>query len=373
MIFSGKMAHQRLLSLLAAEGPEGLGLPGCLRRLEVVLGHESDPGVDALLTLQWQEDEPITFVVEAKAQNTPQAVQMAVMQARKYAKYAGPHGKPMILVPYLSEERLDELEREGVSGIDACGNLLVMVPGRMYVRRSGRPNRFPGGRPLNDPFSGLSAMVARVLISQERWESLSEVQDAVVKAGARISLSQVSKALSALTEERIVKKLSRTFVVSDRPLLLEKLGEAWKPASKLPSVPCTVLSGFTLPKIFEWGEHHLRPGGGTAQWAITGESSIARYEAFSQSGPLQVVVPDLQEVIALQGVGEASSRSFADVVFIQTTEPGYYFGNEVDEEGNRWASQLQTWLELQTGDARQQDAARDLKKQLMARAKNDHE
>jgi len=38
-------------------------------------------------------------------------------------------------------------------------------------------------------------------------------------------------------------------------------------------------------------------------------------------------------------------------------EPGYYFDNAVDENGLRWASVLQTWIELANGDSRQKDAA----------------
>ena len=38
---------------------------------------------------------------------------------------------PMIIVPYLNEERLRELERENVSGVDLCGNGVVIVPDKI--------------------------------------------------------------------------------------------------------------------------------------------------------------------------------------------------------------------------------------------------
>ncbi len=46
---------------------------------------------------------------------------------------------------------------------------------------------------------------------------------------------------------------------------------------------------------------------------------------------------------------------------------GFYFGNEIDGKGDRWASRLQAWLELQSGDARQQDVAKDIRSQILSR------
>ena len=55
----------------------------------------------------------------------------------------------------------------------------------------------------------------------------------------------------------------------------------------------------------------------------------------------------------------------ADLELIETEEAGFYFGNEIDEKGDRWASRIQAWLELQSGDARQQDVAKDIREQIL--------
>ena len=57
--------------------------------------------------------------------------------------------------------------------------------------------------------------------------------------------------------------------------------------------------------------------------------------------------------------------SFADLELFETDEPGFFFETTTDENGMRWASRLQTWLELQAGDARQQEAARDVRRQIV--------
>jgi len=69
--------------------------------------------------------------------------------------------------------------------------------------------------------------------------------------------------------------------------------------------------------------------------------------------------------VKVQGGTPEPVPNFADVQLIETGEAGFYFDNEIDGNGIRWASPLQTWLELNAGDARQQEAGRDLRKQLL--------
>ena len=101
------------------------------------------------------------------------------------------------------------------------------------------------------------------------------------------------------------------------------------------------------------------------QWAVTGETSASRYVMFSQTGPSRIAVSDLARSVALLGGTPEPVPNFADIELLEMEEPGIYFANETDSDGVRWASRLQTWLELRGGDARQQEAARDLRQQLL--------
>src|SRR4051812_11425799 len=66
------------------------------------------------------------FVVEAKTQSTPKEFEAATGQAEAYAKATGDY--PMVILPYLREAQLRELEDRAVSGVDFCGNGVVVVP-----------------------------------------------------------------------------------------------------------------------------------------------------------------------------------------------------------------------------------------------------
>jgi hypothetical protein len=93
-------------------------------------------------------------------------------------------------------------------------------------------------------------------------------------------------------------------------------------------------------------------------------SSVSRYASFAQGKPLRVAVSDTSRARSLLDATEEQIPNFADIELVESDDPGLYFRSKEDDDGLRWASRLQTWLELQAGDARQQSAARDLRRQL---------
>jgi hypothetical protein len=314
---------------------------------------------DARMQVRWADErETFTFVLEAKAQSTPQAVMSAVAEARASS---GPNEHPMVLVPYLSPERLADLERERMSGIDLCGNGLVLVPGRLYVLRTGQPNAYPDSRPLNNPYRGRSAMVARQLLAQPRHNSLGELRSAIQESGVKLSLSQVSKAVTAMQEDLILSKGRGAITLQEPQRLLDSLGRAWRGYS------AKVRRAIRIPQGLDWAGALLSVP--QLKWAITGESSARRYAAFSQGGARQLAVSNLQLAQMALGGQPEEIPSFADLELVETDEAGLFFANEVDEKGLRWASRLQTWLELQAGDGRQRETAREIGAQILREVK----
>ena len=315
--------------------------------------------VDARLVLALPEtSESYTFILEAKSRSAPQLVQNAVTQAKGAC---GPGELPMIQVPYLSPERIEELEKEGISAIDLCGNGVVIVPGKVYVSRSGQPNLFPETRPLNNPYRGRSAMVARMLLQQPEWSSLSSLAEDIAKFGAKLSLAQVSKTVQALEEDMILTKESGNIRLQNALLLLDKLGAAWKEPKSKAKQALRLPPGKSFALVFSNSEQ--------LKWALTGSSSVTRYTMFAQAGPRRIAVNSLPLALELLGVSDPVPANYADVELMETEEEGYFFANQIDEDGMRWASLLQTWLELQSGDGRQQDAASELRLRILNQIK----
>lgn len=223
-------------------------------------------------------------------------------------------------------------------------------------------------------------MVARMLLQRPRWESLSELTAAIKAEGVALSLPQASKAVQAMVEDLTVSKSAGAITLREPLRLLEKLGSEWrKPRQfwrrddengrsvKIQSVsPVSSRRTLRLPAGMDWPR--ALSSDPSLQWAVSGESSVIRYAMFSQGGPRRIAVSSISLAMPLLGGTAEPVPNFADVELMETDEPGFYFGNETDENGIRWASRLQTWLELQSGDARQQDAAKDLRDQILKEA-----
>lgn len=344
---SAMLAHFRVGEVVLA--------PLVARRTTLEPTSPGKPQVDARVELAFPGDaEGFRFAVESKSRSTPEAIRSAILKATS-AVVAGEW--PMIQVPYLSPDRLGELEKSEVSGVDLCGNGIVVIPGRLYVVRSGRPNQYRDSRPLNNPYRGRSAMVARMLLQSPQWSSLTELAAAIETAGAKLSLPQVSKAVHAMKEDLIVVKSAGCITLIDPLRLLDKLGSEWRK----PNIQSR--QAIRIPSEGDWVR--ALSSNSLLKWAVRGESSVGHYTMFSQGGPRLLAVSSAPLAMTLLNGKREQVPSFADVELIETDAPDFYFGNEIDEQGIRWASRLQTWLELKAGDPRQQDAAQDLRTQIL--------
>jgi len=322
--------------------------------------------VNPSIQVDWPNtgDQPLGFVVAVKARSNLEDLRAAVDEAREYAEHGGKGPlHPMVLVPYLPEPHLVELQREGVSGIDDCGNGIVMVPGRLFVMRGGQPNRHREQRPLVNPFQGRSAMVGRMLLLVRRSDSVNSLHQAIGKQGADLSLSQVSKALAVLKERCLATKSDAGINLQNPQQLLDKLAVNWQWTPAHSEHPYDLEQDVDLIQELE----QYRKSGSGMRWAVTGESSVGRHASFSQHGPIKIAVSNFEEFRhRMQGkLKKPMVKNFARYIFVDTREDGYFFHNEIDEAGWRWADPLQTWLELQAGDARQQAVAADIRKGLI--------
>lgn len=328
----------------------------------LALGKSHGPHLDAVVTVAWDDTESARFGIEIKSRSTPQMLDWAITQV-KSAVMTQPGLLPMIFVPYLSEERIAILAREMVSGIDLCGNGIIVIQRRMTVRSVGKPNLYKERSPILRPFAGRSAIVCRVLLQHNRWETLGALHAAILQQGETVSLASCSKVVSALAEELIVRRENGIIMVQDRLRILDGLGGEWahiRPARRqavhLP--PIGPEKNF-LPYLAERFKTS-----GNIRWMVGGSSSAPRYTMLAQAGPREITVSNLNHALTCTQAKPDAVAAFADVVFTEYDAPGIFIDSEKDEQGVSWASPLQTWLELQSGDARQIQTAADVRRLL---------
>lgn len=352
---------ETLLSWLKVFRPEDA--PENVRELEIV-SNKKKPG----------RPKRYRFEVAPRLDCTPKAVQkdyMAEEEAR--AAEGDDYINKLFIYPYLYPKSqrilagMSGKEGEGgeeLSWVDLSGNGAVVVPGSLYVKCLVNYNKKPQSRALANPYAGLAGMVGRTLIVQQEFSSLKELCGAVCRGMNRsdvsgVSVSQVSKALTAFEEDLVVSKIEGKILLKDWAGMLDNLAKSYKPIKPSRTV------ALRLPEGTDWKTATKKML--DLKWAVAAESTVGRYTAFAEGGPIRVFVlsPDFPDALrAIGGVVE-DVPNFADIVLMETNRGDFESQAEEDEQGIVWAGPIQTWLELQAGDARQQDAAAAIRRDYL--------
>ena len=172
---------------------------------------------DALLCVTDGETR-VRFAVFYQRDATPRQIAFEAPQAASAAQQGDL--SPLLLAPYFSEERLLQLEALKVSGLDLCGNGVLMAPGKFTYFRTGYPNRFPNSRPLKNVYRGVSSLAGRAFLLQPKYAEVGELQQEVRRRGGDISLPTISKAIRELEEDQIIRRVRQASVPQARTLTL---------------------------------------------------------------------------------------------------------------------------------------------------------
>jgi len=299
------------------------------------------------------------FALEFKAFSTPRTIRDAAAKAKAYAQREDL--QPLVVVPFLNPERLGELEREGVSGIDLCGNGAVVVPGRIAIYRTGARNKFPNSAAIKNIYQRNSSTVARVFLARPRFGSVSEVQAEIqrrsLSAKNSVSLATVSKALKTMQEDLIIRRDGGAISLLQADKLLDKLARNYAPQRSSPVRAKVVAADGELFATLLSAAADL-----DVPLTATGTASVTRY-AVMQRGPVLSVYCAEPRSLLERVAGDTSDR-FPNVEIIETSEPVFYFDTRL-EDGFRWASPVQVYLELASGDKRDRETAEQVRELIL--------
>jgi DNA-binding transcriptional ArsR family regulator len=329
-------------------------------RLKIV--ETESAGWDAIVVASWSGQQA-KFAVECKALSTPKGFDDAVRRCQ--TESLPPGVLPMLVMPFLRESQLQELEMKGISGVDLCGNGVVVAPGRFTVFRSGAKNQFPTYSPIKNIYRKNTSMVARVFLATPFFESVQQVREAVNARDLLLSrwkktpmgLSTVSKALKVLEEDLIVDRSKGLRLVQPEKSLAA-LEDSYMRPSKEPRIRLKIQCDKTsLVQL-------LRAKADAVSLPIvaTGLSSVSRYAVMQREDVLSIYCPDITAL--RDSLSGNETDRFPNVELIETDEQPLYFDAR-EAEGFLWASPVQTYLELMTGDKRDQETAEQVKTYLL--------
>jgi hypothetical protein len=343
--------------------------PLSFRLLKVAPGLRGNLRFDALLKASWGKSIA-KFVVECKSLSTPKAFQDGFNHLRTSVFPKG--YLPILFLPFLSEQQLQELEKEGVSGIDMCGNGVVVVPEVVAVFRSGQKNRFTSSAPIKNIYRKNSSMVGRVFLFRSVYETVQDVCAEINRRNLMVqgwekkamSLSTVSKALKTLEEDLIISREGSIRLLQPDKLL-EKLSENYVPPNIKDRVRLKVPDG--IGRIKKLLRKETKALG--LPVVATGTSSVGQYAVMQRGDPLSIYCPRLEPL--LERLTGSQTDRFPNLQLMETEDETVYFDSR-QEENFWWASPVQVYLELTAGDKRDQETAEQMKSYIMKDLKAGH-
>ena len=314
---------------------------------------------EATIEARW-EGQTVRFMAEIKALATPKSLRQAVAEARCAA--SPPEAYPMVVVPYLSSGKIEELAAAGVSGLDLCGNGVLVVPGRMLVLRSDQPNRFPQSTTLKNVYRGKNSLVARSFLIQPEFSQVKGILELLTQRGGNVALSTVSKALKRLEEDLVVSRQGGGIRLLQAERLLDKLADNYDP----PNITERYCGKCDLSdsRIIQALASVASDQGG--QVVMSGSASAEKYATMARE-PLMSLYTSLPpgELLERSGLAVEETGRFATLEILQTADARMFFDPRV-QDGVRVASPVQAYLELANGDKRQKDAAEQVRRGILA-------
>jgi hypothetical protein len=346
--------------------------------------------LDALITLRWRK-RTYGFAVETCRLWTPKAISERMDQVRKHALLTGKY--PLILVPYLSEEQLLELEAQGISGVDLCGNGVIVVPDKLLVLRTGSPNRFRWTGTIKNVYRKNSSIAARAFLLVPQFGSVQEMLKEIQKRGGEITLATVSKVCKSLEADLVIERASAEASRGRSPSRLqsEKLSPPMPRTKPPPFVRRTRLlqpeklldllaRNYTPPEVRRTfrGKSVLPPeelrkrlksleSKSDIKVVLTGASSVEAYAIMAREPMQSFYCTDIEGVTGSLGSALRETDRFANVTLLETRDNFVYF----DRRPGLIGSPIQSYLELLAGDKRERETADQVRRVILGQADED--
>ena len=314
-----------------------------------------DDDGDAVVEVAWQ-GQTCRYVAELRHDAKPQTLKLAIDQVKQYTSKPG-RGQPMIIAPYFSGEKLNQLLDAGISAIDFSGNAAIEAHGRFLFYKTGNPNGYPDSSPIRSAYRGAGSLVARVLLLDRQFQAVGNILGAIKTRGGAMAMGTVSKVLQRLEADLVIERPSRNAVRVIQPeRLLEGLLDAYQP----PKIESTWTGKVTIPAADLLTRlESLAEEGGLVR---TGESSAGEYAVWAGE-PIIACYCSVTPARLLERLDAQAreTRGFPNLRLIRTEDQRVYF----DRRPKLAASPIQSWLEMASGDKRQKEAAEQIKSLLL--------
>ena len=203
----------------------------------------SDYAPDATLELGWK-GRIERFQVEIKSRTAPSLIQAAISKLERYGQ-TGPN--LMLLVPYLSKTITQMVTPTQFSCVDLNGNYLIETNDWLAIRLDMK-NQFTESGYIKKIFEGNSSLACRLMLRENKvFSRVSQIYDGIRALGGNLSLSAVSKVLTALDEKLFIDRSKTSIRLLQPRRLLEELRTNYKAPKTRASVKLKLPEGRNSP------------------------------------------------------------------------------------------------------------------------------
>ena len=303
---------------------------------------------DLAFMVQVREQDKYVLIFEIKSLGQPRYVRMAANQLQSFIRkkqdfYA------VFGAPFVSEESRQICKEEGIGFIDLAGNCFFKFD-NVYLSAEGRPNPYPGTRPLKSIFSSKSTRVLRILLKNPKksWllKDLAEV--------SKISIGQASNIKKRLSEYEMIKEKDvgkRTeFWLSNPQTLLSK----WENYYTYRSNKIKNYSSLEDVKVIEdkLADYFKANNIPYAFTLASGASRIAPFLRYNRvfcyvDGPIESIAEDLKLKEVISG---------PNVSLLLPYDGGVFYGLQ-EIQNLKVVSDVQLYLDLKNYKERGEEAA----------------
>lgn len=309
-------------------------------------------GVDLTATVR-AAGRDYHLLCEVKSSGQPRHAREAINQLRASAGKLKQDSVLIFIAPFLTSATQQLCREESVGYLDFEGNAFVSF-GPVYIERSTDSRPQAERREIRALFKPRSAQVLRILFRDpSRVWKLSELA-----AQSGVSIGHVSNVRDALADREWLAKQSNGFYLNSPDALLDSWRDAY-------SVPASEELRLYTPLHGKQWEHALRQffsqssGEEVALASFSAAQWITPYARVSTN--YLYATPTIQA--ALEHALSLSKPSMGENVILRVpNDEGVFTDSFRAEGGMRCTSPLQTYLDLNQGGERGQEAAEFLRK-----------
>lgn len=322
--------------------------------------------VDGIMDCSIQNGPSFKAVLEIKTIATPQNILMGAQSLKAFISNDDKEDKiPLLVAPYIGEKQAKILAEKGISWLDLSGNMSIRVSNRIYIERTGKPNRFPDTSPIKKIFQGTSSLISRaLLLKPDGFVSLYEIVDFINNRNAKVTLSTVSKVLKSLEEELLVNKNKSLITSSDPEKLLEKLAEGYKISTerKRRNTYRFVIKG--IERLSYSNPNAIRAA--SKDYLACGFYA-AQIKGLAVTEKITIFVKDMEQFrrkAEEELVSITADEEFGNSIITETSDPGVWF-NPDWQAMDPVVNDIELYLEMMVDTPRGPKIAEQLKKRIL--------